>query len=185
MKEPDYGPWIQLVDGEPFFFENPQPESIVIEDIAESIGKLCRYTGHVRRFYSVAQHSVMVSKLVPRDLALTGLMHDATEAYIGDINRPLKRMLGEPIKQIEQRIWEAIAAKFGLPKTLPPDIKHADNVALLVERRDLMAQSKLPWGSWADGYVLPRARLHRIWGPDEAPEKFMERFAELTGDKHV
>lgn len=144
------GDWFTTWTGRQFFPYWPEPCEIVIEDIAHSLSMQCRYQGHVREFYSVAQHSLMVSMLVPRSLALVGLLHDATEAYCGDMIRPIKRdML--LYRQMESAIWRAVCSKFGFPFEVPQEVKHADKVALVTERRDLVTKNGLPWKEDEEG----------------------------------
>jgi 5'-deoxynucleotidase YfbR-like HD superfamily hydrolase len=119
---------------------SPRVEDIWIDDIAHSLANLCRFGGHCRQFYSVAQHSVLVSRLVPLHLAFVGLMHDATEAYVGDMVRPLKYSLPQFL-EIEDAIWRLIARRFDLPLHLPAEVKEADDIALVTERRDLIISS--------------------------------------------
>lgn len=169
--------WIQTYTGRKFDLADPDPDQVDLADIAHAISMLCRFTGHVRDFYSVAQHSVIVSNLVPAEHAFAGLMHDATEAYVADLNRPLKNMLPE-YKLIERAVWEAIAGKFGLDVALPAEVKEADNVALLWERRDLLGEPPHPWemehltSKVPSGLLLPMT--HR-----EAEDAFLTRFHML------
>lgn len=174
---------IQLHSGRMFDILNPDPERISIEDIATSLAKQCRYNGHCRAFYSVAQHSDLVSRLVPERLALAGLLHDAAEAYIGDIVRPLKILLDDKssglIHDIEARVDHAIAVRFGVPvlfKSCRAAIKHADNVALATEKRDLMAPSECEWADLPD----PSDLMVLPWGWEEARDRFLHRFQELA-----
>lgn len=170
------GDWFQTHTGIQFYPLDPQPEDICIDDIAHALSKICRFGGHTKEFYSVAQHSVIVSNIVPPHLALTGLMHDATEAYIGDVVRPLKYSLPDYI-QIEQRLWEVIAERFNLPSVLPPEIKHADNRALVTERRDLLAVQR-QWGAWTKDYAPIEWKI-KPQPPVIAESLFSLRFAEL------
>lgn len=173
--------WLQTYRGRRFDLLDPRPEDLDIGDIAHALSNLCRFTGHVRDFYSVAQHSVVVSHLVPAELALVGLMHDATEAYIGDVSRPLKRMLPE-YGVIEDRLWAVIAERFGLPRVLPPEVKQADNLALMWERRDLLGLPAASWGEVEDlAPLAPTTPLTPLWS-EAAESHWLARFHELAGD---
>lgn len=136
--------WIQTYTGRAFDLLDPQPDMVVIEDIAHALSNICRFTGHTRVFYSVADHSCHVAEILPDELRLQGLLHDAAEAYIQDIATPLKWLLPD-YKLIEQRVWKAIAAKFNLPEVLDPQVKSADLCMLMTERRDLLSAPPHPW----------------------------------------
>lgn len=168
--------YISTVSGRRFYFDDIQQDSIVIEDIAHALGNLCRFTGQCAHFYSVAEHSVLVSYTVPRELALLGLLHDATEAYCADIARPLKRLLPD-YQAVEQRIWHAIARRFSLPLEMPSEIKAADMAMLKLEVTRLLpphcaVELDLP-GPTADVGL-------RCWDPCRARYAFMLRYNELT-----
>jgi len=156
----------------------PDPAEINPIDIAHALSNLCRYTGHTRHFYSVAQHSVFVANLLPRELRFIGLMHDAAEAYINDIATPLKNLLGN-YREIEARAWKAICIRFDLPLELPPEVKHADLVALATERRDLMAEHAEVWPSLAGINPSPRAVLPLM--PEDAKFIWLNAFVTLGG----
>jgi len=106
---------------------NPDPTQIFIEDIAHSLSQLCRFGGHTDQLYSVAQHCVIMSELdfIPEELRMTALLHDAPEAYMVDVPRPLKRLL-DKYMEIENNMHQVIAAAFGLPYPFPEIIHHAD-----------------------------------------------------------
>jgi len=176
----DRGTPMSLLDGSAFFPLDARPEEIGIETIARALSRMCRYNGQLRddvEFYSVAQHSVWVSHHVPAKDALCALLHDATEAYIGDMIRPLKKAMPEFV-EIEERLWGAIATRFGLPAEMPESVKLADNVALATEKRDLLAKEQaISWGP------LPEADAETIEAgllPNAAYALLMARFAELT-----
>jgi uncharacterized protein len=170
------GDWFQTHSGIEFYPLDARPEEILIEDIAHGLSRICRFGGHTRDFYSVAQHSVIVSNIVPEELALAGLLHDATEAYIGDMVRPLKYSVPQYLL-IEDRLWDVIAARFNVPRILPAEIKHADNVALITERRDLLEKQR-QWGEWSKAYS-PLPSVIRPAGPHLAEVMFMCRFQQL------
>lgn len=137
-------PSILMVSGRVFDFTNPGP--ITVEEAAASLSKLCRFTGHCREFYSVAQHSLLVSLLLPHHLALQGLLHDAVEAVLGDMSGPLKKVV-PGYKALEARTERVILAGFGLPEELHPLVKRADLIALKLEKEVLMYEEP-GVGSW-------------------------------------
>lgn len=128
---------------------NMTPDDICIEDIAHHLSNICRFTGATRQFYSVAQHCCLVAELLPPELKLEGLLHDAAEAYVGDMSSPLKRAVGAAYKDIERGVTEAIVAKFDRPHNLllldDQLVKAADNEAFYIEARWLMPQSDTYW----------------------------------------
>src|SRR5579859_2936777 len=126
------GNWMQTYTGRQAWPIDMRPEDIDINDIAHSLSMQCRYNGHCRRFYSVAEHSYWVSKYVEPENALWGLMHDASEAYVTDVPRPLKPFLTD-YEHIEFMAQVAIALKFGLPYPIPANVHHIDNRILLDE----------------------------------------------------
>ena len=187
MTEPDHapprpGPYLQTVSGRwvnPF---DPDPEQLDAGDIARSLANQCRFGGHSRVFYSVAQHSVLVSELVESrggdgEDAFAALMHDATEAYLGDMPHPLKHRsaLGAAFKAAEEHLERAIRARFGIRPDVP-EIKRVDRALLATERRSFSAED---W-HWPelDG-VQPLDVELTAWSPDEAARAFAARYAEL------
>lgn len=169
--------WILTRSGKAFNPLRPDPALICIQDIAHALSHMCRFNGHCSDFYSVAEHSVRMSYIVPPDQALVALMHDATEAYIADICRPVKPHL-DNYADIESRLWSAIRKRFFLPLDLPDDIKHADLVMLATERRDLMPPHYAEWPC-LEG-VAPLPDLIKPWSPQEARVKFLSRFLRLS-----
>lgn len=135
-----YGPTILLSNGEYFDFLDPGASKWGDHELGTALGKVCRFAGHCDGFYSVAEHSLHVASLVPPAFRLAALLHDAHEAFTGDITYPLKRLLGDIIKSIEARIDAVIAQRFGLgtEATNDPIIKRADRWMLWIEQRALM-----------------------------------------------
>lgn len=171
-----YGNWMQTVSGRMFWPMDPRPEEVALEDIEHSLGMQGRFAGHARRFYSIAEHSVYVSYLVPKEDRLHALLHDASEAYVVDVPRPVKPYL-TGYKEIEDRVWVAIAEHFGISPEMPASIKRADNAVLLAEQRQLMAAPPAPWLVPGD----PAQITIKGWDPDYAKFKFHQRFVEITG----
>lgn len=176
----DRGPCIQVASGRLFYLLDPRPNEIHIEDISAHLSKLTRFTGATSDFYSVAQHSVICSYLVPPEHALTALLHDASEAYTNDISRPMKVALDTlapgVLKRIEERLEHAVAARYGLTFPFPPCVKEADNVALSTERRDLMR----PGHDWPH-LPAPLPDVIEPLSPPEAELRFLVRFFSLKG----
>ena len=146
---------------------NPNPDDIVIEDIAHCLSMQCRFGGHLPVFYSVAQHSVMCSLMVPEEYALEALLHDASEAYLLDMPSPIKHGLTN-YKDVETALQKVIAAKFGIPLIMSDIVKAADNQCLLMEWNGMMISSG-PYLEVENHY----------W----SMMRFMQRFNELTNEK--
>ena len=179
----DREPWIQLSSGRPFFVLDPKPEDFDIATIAHALARLCRFNGHVRaEWYSVAEHSVYVSLECDEAEAFEGLMHDAAEAFISDITRPVKPLLGG-YKAIEERIERAIAERFCLRYPWPASVRRADNAVLRAEQRDLMPPTPLP--DVGREIETPMARAVVGYPPAIATQYFLRRFAQLSGETLV
>ena len=162
--------------GDYFDFLNMSPNNVHIQDIAHALARQCRYAGHCLRFYSVAQHSVIASHIVPRKFALEALLHDAHEAYVGDMTMPLKQLLPD-FMEIEHKVDAVIRQKFSLPNTISQLVKYADRIMLATEERDLLI-GHARWEYTKD--VLP---LHKKIEPERpviAECNFLARFDELT-----
>jgi len=170
--------WIQTYSGRRFNPTNPNPDAIVIQDIAHSLSMQCRFTGHTKKFYSVAQHSVLVSHICNEEDALWGLLHDASEAYLIDVPRPLKRSgKFEAYLEYEAQMQRAICKRFGLPYQEPPSVKKADTKLLSTEARDLMSPLHPDWVN----RTTPLPFIIDAWDQQKAKDMFMQRFFELIG----
>lgn len=170
--------WFVTRSGNKFFPLAPKPEEILIEDIAFALSNVCRFGGHVQ-FTSVAEHSCMVHDFCPPALKFLGLMHDATEAYLGDCVRPLKQQMLE-YKAAECSLWKIIAEKFSLPEIMPPKIKEVDNRVLLTERNSLMPAGENTRDWYWDSFLKPYDYRVNCWPPIVAEREFMKRYNELT-----
>jgi 5'-deoxynucleotidase YfbR-like HD superfamily hydrolase len=167
------GDWIQVYSGRPFWPLDPRAEEVEIEDIAQALSLKCRYGGHCLRFYSVAEHSVLVSQHVAPEHALWALLHDAGEAYLADVPRPVKPSLAG-WKALEDGIMRAVCDRFGLPHAEPGEVKRVDFAITTDEKAALMAEGP----AWT-GLLPPiGARIEGL-PPMEARAAFMARFEEL------
>lgn len=148
-----YGDYIRTFSGVAFFPLDPRPEEVFIEDIAHALMNLCRFTGHVKKFYSVGDHSIRASHYASKENALWALLHDASEAYISDLSRSVKHdPRYQPYREDERRLMLVIAERFGLVWPEPEEVHEVDSRLLFTEKRDLMPQSKEPWVGQKDPY---------------------------------
>lgn len=159
--------WIQTYDGAAFDILDPKPEAIDPRTIAVALSRLCRFGGHAKYFYSVGQHSLLVSDLVTDpEFKLPALLHDAHECYwgFGDICRPAKSCIDtraqDELIEIQWKVDCAVAARFGFDPSLMhhPQVKHADCVALFAEQRDLMLPAPRPWVDQVKCDHVPKIR---------------------------
>lgn len=171
------GPSIILSNGEYFDFLEPEKCSFSLSVIAHALSNICRFGGHCPEFYSVAQHSVYVSQLVPPEHAFAGLMHDAGEAFVGDVCKPLKVLISE-YSQIEERVEKALFKKFGLELSLHESVKEADVVMLATEQKQLFGNEDV-WG-FCGGRKSADLEIPYM-APHEAERFFVERYFELMG----
>jgi hypothetical protein len=178
--------FLETASGRQYHFLDPQQDEICIEDIAFALSNKARFSGHTQ-FYSVAEHSIAVSMRLPKHLRLAGLLHDAAEAYLGDIPSPLKACLPE-FKKIEQTNEIAINAKFGLNILTSEDwaqVKQADLQALYNEAAILLPSGGKTWsmfssGTWKTDSIYPMC----MW-PEDAFKKFMYAYHVLIEDKQM
>jgi len=168
--------WFQTATGRKFSLTEVSSNVIDIDDIAHSLSKLCRFNGHCRFFYSVAQHSVLMSERVLPEDRLWALLHDASEAYLGDVIAPLKGLL--PAYQIlEKQVTELICAKFDLPAKMPRAVKEADLRMLATEQRDLMEAPPQEWRTLKN--IQPYYKPIQPWIPETARYKFRKAFDNI------
>ena len=175
------GEWFQLQSGKAFWPFDPRPEDFQINDIAHSLSLVCRFGGHCKQFYSVAQHSVIVSQIVPDEHRLEGLMHDACEAYLGDMVKPLKIGMHD-FEKLEDSLYEIIAEKYGFPKHKTDPVRYADGVLLATEARDLMTPSDVIWGKWINQFKPLERKIYPC-SPINAEVGFINFFHQYTHGK--
>lgn len=143
----------------------PNPDLLTIEDVAHALSNICRFNGHTKDFYSVAQHSILVSRMVPKEYKMCALMHDASEAYLGDVTRPLRQLItGYDV--LENRIMELLAERFCFQWPIPREVKEADDMILRLEYQTLIL------GKWP-------SPLEPTYNPKT---KFIEKYYEYRGD---
>ena len=183
------GQWIQTYMGRQFYPLDPRPEDVTLEDIMHSLSMQVRYTGHAPEAYTIAQHSVLVSHRAQHlaeqhgmvksycvDAARYGLLHDATEAYLVDVPRPIKPML-KNYAEIEAQVMVAIALRFGLGEEAP-EVKQADNDTLIAEAAMFFPEElrPAPWSVKGENY-MPKG--FAVWSRFHAKDQFYNRAADL------
>lgn len=177
----DGSPWIELITGSRFYFNKPEWD---IGAIAHGLSLLCRFNGQCRKFYSVAEHSVLVSRIM-EDLGLgdpmEGLLHDGVESVLADIARPAKGLLKD-YKALEAALDVSLRKQFNLPEAHSDGCRRADQLALWIEARALMP-SKGEEGYGLDTALQAQAMklpyIINTWTSDNAKEKFMTRMSDV------
>lgn len=188
--------WMQTYSGKIYTIAKPDPEQICLEDIARSLSKQCRFAGHSTRFYSVAEHSIhvcdrvkqllnnMYSEEEERLTLLRALLHDAAEAYLLDVPRPLKEAPGMIFyRRKHNETLKVILNKYGLYQhtnstsfhTATHVIQHADNELLATEKVQVMAPEPQGWGSLPESLDISLP----CWSHDEAYKVFIDKATKL------
>lgn len=175
--------WIETRTGKRVSVENPQPEQFDIKDIAYALSNTCRFNGHCSGFYSVAEHSVAVALRLPIELRLAGLLHDATEAYLGDIPSPIKQFLPD-YRAIEKRFEEAVIRTFDLELTANDwhAVKTADLDALFTEAHFLIPSQGKDWTFFQGptAFKVDYDLAPMCLPPSEAYKLFIGMYYDLT-----
>lgn len=164
--------YIETYTGKKIDFFDPRPEQIDIEDIIHGLSRIARFSGQTKEDYTVGQHTLNVVRILPSQHRLQGFLHDAAEAYIGDMPTPFKRKMPDFIA-LESRIWCAIADRFKVDIVLHPAVKQADGVMLMSER-DVLKPAVTDWGVLEDNLrvdvkfrgmqsVQTRDNLRAVW----------------------
>lgn len=175
-----HGDWIQTFTGKAFWPLDPRPDEVEISDIAHALAHQCRYAGHVRKFYSVAEHCVLLARTVSPKNRLWALLHDASEAYLVDLPRPVKRAING-YREHEAQVMTAICVRFGLDPEMPREVHLADGRILTDERQQAMATPPMPWK--AEEQVEPLGVRLEFWTPVYAEIQFMTMFDMLISDR--
>ena len=166
--------YIETASGKKFWTLNPIVDDIDIMDIAHALANKCRFTGHCKRFYSIAQHSVLVSQLVSDIYALEGLLHDAAEAYMPDLAYPLRGGFCN-WEEIENRVHTAIAKRFRLIHPYPVEVNIVDRKIVRDEAWSLMHSQGKDWPGSREKFGM---RV-RPWSAEESKERFVEQFQTI------
>ena len=174
----DMSTYTQTFSGGIICPQDPIGDEIKIEDIAHALSQQPRFGGHLREFFSVAQHCILVSHYCARRDALWGLLHDASEAYIADICRPVKKgLIG--YKEAEDKLMAAVCQKFGLDLVMPASVKEADDLLICLESNQFLAPLRMEiWKHWP----VDLSQFDKIvpWDWRHAEDVFLDRFKELT-----
>lgn len=180
------GDWMQTYTGRAFWPLDPRPEEVFLIDVAHSLSMQCRFAGHCLRFYSVAEHSVLMTRKVIenttgmllaetiRQAAQTFLLHDGPEAYLIDLPRPVKRFIPD-YKVAEDRVWQAVRTRFGLALDLPVSLKSYDNSILIDEMQQNMAPPPMDWDLSGE----PLGVTLQFWTPEQAMAEFLALAKEI------
>lgn len=172
------GDWMQTFCGAQFWPLDPRADEVRIVDIAHALSMQCRYAGHVLEFYSVAEHSVhLANHMSDPDDKRWALLHDASEAYLVDVPRPVKPSL-DGYKAAETRVMEAVCLRFGLSPQMPRAVHEADNRIIADERVNLSA-CVAPW----DFNEKPLGIALEFWTPQQAKRTFLDLFHQLFPDE--
>lgn len=185
-----HGGWMQTFTGKQFWPLDPRPEELDILDIAHHLALTTRYGGASKQFYSVAQHSVLCSRICDPEHALEALMHDGSETYLGDMIRPLKHGPGmEAFRMYERVLERVIARRYGLVYPWPADVERADAVMLATEKRDILTRPQVCMNEdeWLHGASAEEAAVWKVVpvNSGEAEIMFLHRWKELTHDRII
>ena len=178
--------WCATYTGKKFDYKNLNRDNICIEDIAHALSQICRFGGHCNRFYSVAEHSVLLCRFFERqdkdELAKYALLHDAAEAYVGDMVYPLRCVMPMEHKKLETTILNLIMSKYGVSfsgdaASAVEEINMADKRLTQAEAREL--NSRWNVDEWHPQGLHPLSVNIKCWGPFQAKDRFLEAFKQL------
>lgn len=180
------GTYISTMTGRKFDFLYPDTESVHPLDVAWALSNILRFTGHTKPGYTVAQHCIRVSHMVPKELALEGLLHDAAEAYIGDISTPLKNALdvhsNGAFRIFERNVEDVVSMALGVrPGKMAPEVKKADMIDFAIARRDLMPACEKDYIDY--GIIIPPLPRLEVMSSVDVFDAFVKRWVELDPSK--
>ncbi|NKI46368.1 phosphohydrolase [Pseudomonas fluorescens] len=167
--------------GKHFDLLEPNVDMIDPRDISHALAHLCSFNGHTREFYSVAQHSCTVAELVPEEHKLAALLHNAPEAYLGAMTRPLKQWM-HTYHVLEEAVWQHVCKRFDIATALPSCIHLANLIALATERRDLMPSDPAIWDCLVG--IEPMVETIRPWPAAEARNTYHQRLMDQLAIEH-
>lgn len=174
---------LETRNGRAIDYEKVRGHDLSISDIAASLSKLCRYNGHTNRFYSVAEHCLILAKYASENISaqagLQMLLHDAAECYIGDYPLPMKRLIKQ-VGEMEDKFDELVCLRFGLPHPFPAFVRELDSRIVLDEKAALYPSSRWAWAAEQDA-LKPLGVADEIRGlyPDAAEVLYLQAFSEL------
>ncbi len=169
--------WITMFSGHRFYPLEPKASDVYIIDIAHALARKCRFTGHTRDFYSVAEHCVRVAEMLPQRWKLRGLLHDGSEYVLPDVAAPIKVLPEfQWFRALEDRVQTAIYERFGLDGDDPPDVKYCDLILCATEKRDLLVPVE---GGQYPNKFPPLDEIIVSWSHQEAEARFLAMFHHL------
>jgi len=169
------GSFVTTYSGSKFFIDQCNIEDIKMEDIAHALSMNCRFNGHLKKFYSVAEHSILVSRLVPKKYALEGLLHDITEAFLPDMPRPFKSMING-FAEYENKLHQKIAECYNLLYPLPDEVKYIDK-NIVRDEAEVLYKEVPDWVEFYDN-VCPHWKIYGFT-PYNAKRYFLARYEDL------
>jgi uncharacterized protein len=159
------------VNGVIFNLAEPDPDMVLAADIVTGLSNYCRFGGHMTKFYSVAQHCVLVALLAPASLRKAALLHDASEAYLGDVIKPLKNILGDTYMNLEAMVMNVITERYQVSESDLEAVKEYDKQAVVLEDQALRMFDKQARADWNE--IWESSRLYSgCWSPKLAAHVF-------------
>lgn len=161
--------YIRTFKDRKFYFEHPEDYEFDIEEIAHSLSNQCRWTGHCRKFYSIAEHSIHCARMSPVGFTKEAFLHDASEAYVVDLSRPLKQLVSD-YKTIQKNIEAAVAKFYEFPYPMSLEVQDIDNRMLVTEWQQLFNETDISLGPYNNE---PYSFILNCWLPEKAEKEFL------------